>query len=76
MRTGRRFTASKTRGRFCCLDTGCNNMSELQLLEITRRDECIKELRKHGLSIRQISRLTGISKGIIENRTVEPSEIT
>ena len=41
-------------------------MSELQLLEITRRDECIKELRKHGLSIRQISRLTGISKGVIE----------
>ena len=57
---------SNTRGRFCCLDTGCNNMSELQLLEITRRDECIKELRKHGLSIRQISRLTGISKGVIE----------
>ena len=72
MRTGRRLsktrvkTRVKTRGRFCCLDTGCNNMSELQLLEITRRDECIKELRKHGLSIRQISRLTGISKGVIE----------
>ena len=60
------YVKKKTRGRFCCLDTGCNNMSELQLLEITRRDECIKELRKHGLSIRQISRLTDISKGVIE----------
>ncbi|MDY3927837.1 MAG: transposase [Clostridia bacterium] len=46
--------------------SGCNNMSELQLLEIAQRDEYIKELRKHGLSIRQISRLTGISKGVIE----------
>ena len=26
----------------------------------------LKELRKHGLSIMQISRLTGISKGVIE----------
>ena len=41
-------------------------MSEFQLLEIARRDEYIKKLRKHGLSIRQISRLTGISKGVIE----------
>ena len=41
-------------------------MSELQILEKSRRDEYIKTLRKHGLSIRQISRLTGISKGIIE----------
>ena len=40
-------------------------MSELQLLERARRDEYIKKLRKHGLSIRQISRLTGISKGVI-----------
>ena len=46
--------------------SGCNNMSELQLLERARRDEYIKKLRKHGLSIRQISRLTGISKGNIE----------
>lgn len=41
-------------------------MSELQLLEIARRDEYIKKLRKHGSSIRQISRLTGISKSVIE----------
>ena len=41
-------------------------MSELQLLERARRDEYIKKLRKHGLSIRQISRLTGISKSVIE----------
>ena len=38
-------------------------MSELQLLAIAQRDEYIKKLRKHGSSIRQISRLTGISKG-------------
>ena len=28
--------------------SGCNKMSELQLLEIARRDEYIKKLRKHG----------------------------
>ena len=41
-------------------------MSELQLLERAQRDEYIKKFRKHGLSIRQISRLTGISKRVIE----------
>ena len=46
--------------------SGCNNMSELQLLERAYRDEYIKKFRKRGLSIRQISRLTGISKGVIE----------
>ena len=41
-------------------------MSEFQILERAHRDEYIKKFRKHGLSIRQISRLTGISKGVIE----------
>ncbi len=41
-------------------------MSELQFLKKAHRDEYIKKFRKHGLSIRQISRLRGISKGVIE----------
>jgi putative transposase len=44
----------------------CKNASEFQLLEIKVRNSCIKKLRNEGLSIRQISRLTGISKGIVE----------
>jgi putative transposase len=44
----------------------CKNASEFQLLEIEVRNSCIRKLRKEGLSIRQISRLTGVSKGIVE----------
>jgi hypothetical protein len=44
----------------------CKNVSEFQLLEINVRNNCIKKLRDEGLSIRQISRLTGVSKGIVE----------
>ena len=43
----------------------CSNASEFQALEIAYRDQFIKELRKMGLSIRQISRLTGVSFGIV-----------
>lgn len=44
----------------------CKNASEFQLLEIKVRNSCIKKLRREGLSVRQISRLTGVSKGIVE----------
>lgn len=44
----------------------CKNASEFQLLEIELRNSCIRKLRKEGLSIRQISRLTGVSKRIVE----------
>ena len=44
----------------------CKNTSEFQHLEIKSRNNCIEKLRKEGLSVRQISRLTGVSKGIVE----------
>ena len=44
----------------------CDNISEFQSLETNLRNKCIKKLKGKGLSIRQMSRLTGISKGIIE----------
>lgn len=44
----------------------CKNVSEFQCLEINNRNKYIEELKKEGLSIRQISKLTGISKGIVE----------
>ncbi len=46
--------------------SGCESTTEFQMLAREERDKCIKKLRKNGLSIRQISRLTGISKGVIE----------
>ena len=48
--------------------TGDGSLScstELQKLERNVRNSYIKELRKVGLSTRQISRLTGISKSVV-----------
>ena len=46
--------------------TGCENITEIQLYNKEERNKYIKKMKTKGLSIRQISRLTGISKGIIE----------
>lgn len=43
----------------------CKNASEFQALDIKARDRCLKMLRESGLSIRQISRLTGVSFNIV-----------
>lgn len=39
---------------------------DLQKFDVEKRNTCIKALKKLNLSIRQIERLTGISKGIIQ----------
>ncbi len=48
--------------------TKCDNVAEFQALETKERDKFIKKLKNEGLSIRQISRLTGVSKGIVEKK--------
>lgn len=45
--------------------TKCKNVAEFQLLDIKVRDKYLKLLREKGLSIRQISRLTGVSFNIV-----------
>lgn len=44
----------------------CKNASEFQLLDCKKRNACIHALHERGLSIRQISRLTGLSKKLVE----------
>lgn len=44
----------------------CDNATEFQELSQEQRDKLIKKLKQKGLSIRQISRLTWISKGMVE----------
>ena len=44
----------------------CKSTSDFQKLDKLKRDKCIKKLYDDGLSIRQICRLTGISKKIVE----------
>jgi len=45
--------------------TKCDNATEFQMLDKKQRDKYIKKLKKNGLSIRQISRLTGVSFAIV-----------
>ena len=46
--------------------TKCDNATEFQQLDVETRNRYIEKLHQQGVSIRQISRLTGISKSIIE----------
>ena len=46
--------------------TKCKTITEFQALDAEKRNEYIRKLHSKGLSIRQISRLTGISKKIVE----------
>ena len=45
--------------------TKCQNASDFQRLDVATRNQYLKLLKAHGLSIRQISRLTGISFGVV-----------
>jgi len=44
----------------------CETVEDFQNIHVSDRNVYIKRLREKGLSIRQISRLTGVSKGIVE----------
>ncbi len=43
----------------------CNSASEFQELDINKRNEYIRGFKENDLSVRQISRLTGINFGIV-----------
>ncbi len=43
----------------------CDNVSDFQNLDLVTRDKCLKKFRDKGISIRQLSRLTGISFSIV-----------
>lgn len=44
----------------------CKNSVEFQMLPLVRRNAFIRQIHKKGVSIRQINRLTGIPRGVIE----------
>lgn len=46
--------------------TGCSNVSEFQALGTEAKRTSIKRLYESGASIRQLSRLTGCTKGMVE----------
>lgn len=50
-------------------ETGCSTVTEFQSLSLLERKKYLIRLHEQGISIRQLNRLTGISRGVIE-RTV------
>lgn len=46
----------------------CKTVSEFQKLDTKAQHEFISIFKQRGISIRQISRLTGITKGIVEKQ--------
>ena len=45
--------------------SGCSSVAAFQQLELQQRNEIISRLLDAGLSVRQISRLTGVSKSAV-----------
>lgn len=52
-------------------ECGCSFTAAFQEFTITERNQHLNSLHKKGLSIRQLNRLTGVSRGIIE-RVISP----
>ena len=46
--------------------SGCANVTEFQNLDAKHKQKSIQKIHQKGVSIRQINRLTGISKKTIE----------
>lgn len=60
-----RLTDSEVKNHF--LKLGISNMSELQQLDKNERNEILGKIKSiEGISIRQLSRITGISKSVID----------
>jgi len=47
-------------------EASCETATQFQALAIEDRDEALRKLKEAGASVRQVSRLTGISKGVVE----------
>lgn len=43
----------------------CDNASDFQSLDLIARNKCLQKLREEGVSIRQLSRLTGVSYSVV-----------
>ena len=52
-------------------ETGCSSVTDFQSLSLSDRKKYLLRLHEKGISIRQLNRLTGISKGIIARSVTE-----
>lgn len=65
----RGLATKKDRGTVLCLVNsicGCDSVTEFQKFTEIKKEISIRKMYKKGLSIRQIVRLTGTSKGLVE----------
>jgi len=60
-----RLTDSEAREKIHII-SGCNDTAEFQQMDTGKIKKCLRIFKESGMSIRQINRLTGISKGIVE----------
>ena len=44
----------------------CSNAAEFQVLTREKRDWCLVQLKDKGLTVRQIERLTGINRSVVQ----------
>lgn len=61
----RRVTDEETR-KIIKKYSKCENVSEFQVLPVGKRDKYLKIFKEKGISIRQISRLTGVSYYVVQ----------
>lgn len=47
------------------MSSGCSNATEFQALPKAEQEKYVEEFKNRGLSIRQVSRLTGVSFGLV-----------
>lgn len=52
-------------------ETGCPTITDFQLLPLLEQKKYLVHLHEQGISIRQLNRLTGTSKGIIQRTLTE-----
>jgi len=61
----KRISDSEAQKIFCNVSR-CANASEFQALSREIRNRCLVQLKEKGLSVRQIERLTGINRGLVQ----------
>lgn len=55
-------------------ETGCSTANSFQKLDMLKKEKYLIQLHEKGISIRQLNRLTGISKGVIERTIVQSND--
>ena len=62
----RRGIRDETARQIICKTCGINSGTQLQQWTKTDRDAAIRELKSKGLTVRQLERLTGLNRGVIQ----------